>query len=110
MMKKTRRTYTSEFKLEAIRLSETSGKSDAQIERDLGISPSCLYRWKKEFAQDGEHAFPGRGRLTPDQEQLRQLEREVKLLRQERDILKRSRRCFASSPSSRTQTNEIPVH
>jgi transposase len=90
MMKKTRRTYTSEFKLEAIRLSETSGKSDAQIERDLGTSPSCLYRWKKEFARDGEHAFPGRGRLTPEQERIRQLERENKVLRQERDILKKA--------------------
>ena len=46
-MKKTKRTYTNEFKLEAIRLSETSGKSDSQIERDLGISKGCLYRWKK---------------------------------------------------------------
>jgi transposase len=95
MMKKTRRIYTSEFKLEAIQLSETSGKSDAQIERDLGISTGCLYRWKKKFAQDGEHAFPGRGRLTPDQEQLRQLEREVKLLRQERDILKKAVAIFS---------------
>ena len=109
-MKKTRRIYTSEFMLEAIRLSETSDKGDAQIERDLGISTGCLYRWKKKFAKDGEHAFPGRGRLNPEQEQLRRLEREVKLLRQERDILKRSRRCFASLPSSRTQANEIPVH
>ena len=97
-MKKARRTYTSEFKLEAIRLSETSGKSDAQIERNLGISPSCLYRWKKEFAQDGEHAFPGRGRLTPEQEHIRQLEREVELLRQERDILKKAVAIF-SHPS-----------
>jgi transposase len=90
MMKKTRRTYTSEFKLEAIRLSETSGKSDVQIEQDLGISAGCLWRWKQKFAQDGEHAFPGRGRLTPEQEHIRQLEREVKLLRQERDILKKA--------------------
>lgn len=94
-MKKTRRTYTSEFKLEAIGLSETTDKSDAQIERDLGISPGCLYRWKKKFARDGEHAFPGRGRLTPDQEQLRQLEREVEILRQERDILKKAVAIFS---------------
>ena len=97
-MQKIRRTYTSEFKHEAIRLSETSGKSDAQIERDLGISPGCLYRWKKGFAQDGEHAFPGRGRLTPEQEHIRQLEREVELLRQERDILKKAVAIF-SHPS-----------
>jgi transposase len=89
-MKKTRRTYTSEFKLEAIQLSKTSGKSAAQIEQDLGISPGCLSRWKQKFAKDGEQAFPGRGRLTPEQEQVRRLEREVKLLRQERDILKKA--------------------
>jgi transposase len=95
MMKKTKRTYTSEFKLEAIRLSETSSKSDAQIERDLGISPKSLYRWKKRFVQDGEHAFPGRGRLTPEQEHIRQLEQENKILRQERDILKKAVAIFS---------------
>ena len=97
-MKKTRRTYTSEFKLEAIRLSETSGKSDAQIEQDLGISSGCLSRWKQKFSEDGEYAFPGRGRLTLEQEHVRQLEREVKLLRQERDILKKAVAIF-SHPS-----------
>jgi len=94
-MKRTKRTYTSEFKLEAIRLSETSGKSDSQVERDLGISKGCLYRWKKAFARDGEHAFPGRGRLTPEQEHIRQLERENKILRQERDILKKAVTIFS---------------
>jgi hypothetical protein len=65
-MKKTRRRYTREFKLEALRLLETSGKGAAQIERDLGIGAGCLSRWKREFATDGEQAFPGQGRLTPD--------------------------------------------
>ncbi len=74
-MKKTRKNYTREFKLEAVRLLETSGKSAAQIERDLGIGSGCLGRWKREFAAEGEHAFPGHGRLTPDQEHIRQLER-----------------------------------
>jgi transposase-like protein len=41
-MKQTRRTYTREFKLEALRLLETSGKSAAQIERDLGIGTGAL--------------------------------------------------------------------
>ena len=89
-MKKSRRTYTREFKLEALRLLETSDKSAAQIERDLGISAGCLYRWKRELAADGKDAFPGQGRLTPDQERVRQLERENELLRQERDILKKA--------------------
>jgi len=59
--------------LDALRLVETSGKSIPQIERDLGIQ-----------------AFPGQGRLTPEQEELRRLKRENEILRQERDILKSS--------------------
>lgn len=90
-MKKTRRQYTREFKFEALRLLETSGKSAAQIERDLGIGSGNLYRWKRKLTQDGPDAFPGHGRLTPDQERIRQLERENEILRQQRDILKRSR-------------------
>jgi transposase len=93
-MKKTRRIYTSEFKLEAIRLSETSGKSQAQIERDLGISSGCLSRWKQQFTEEGEHAFPGHGRLTPEQEDIRQMKREIEILRQERDILKKAMAIF----------------
>ena len=58
-MKKTRRKYTREFKLEALRLLETSGKSATQIERDLGIGSGNLYRWKHKLAQKGEHAFSG---------------------------------------------------
>jgi len=103
-MTKVRRTYDSEFKREALRLLETSDKSAAQIEQDLGIGQGCLSRWKREQAKNGEHAFPGQGRLIPEQEHLRRLERENKILRQERDILKKQ------SPSSRTQADEISVH
>jgi transposase len=98
MMKKTRRNYTRDFKLEAVRLQKTSGKSVAQIERELGIGSGCLSRWKREFAEEGEHAFPGHGRLAPDQEHIRQLERENDILRQERDILKKAVAIF-SHPS-----------
>ena len=94
-MKKKNRTYTREFKLEALRLSETSGKSDSQIERDLGISRGCLYRWRKQLAKEGGQAFPGHGRQAPEQERIRQLEREIEILRQERDILKKAVAIFA---------------
>jgi transposase-like protein len=92
-MKKIRRRYTREFKLEALQLYETSGKSAAQIERELGIGKGNLYRWKRELAQNGQEAFPGHGRLTneqerSEQERIRQLEREIAILRQEREALK----------------------
>ena len=94
-MKKIRRTYTREFKLEAVQLLETSGKSAAQIERDLGIGTGCLGRWKRELAAEGQNAFPGHGRLAPEQERIHQLEQENKILRQERDILKKAVAIFS---------------
>jgi transposase len=97
-MTKRRRTYSREFKLEALRLLETSGKSAVQIERDLGIGAGGLSRWKKEFAEEGEQAFPGQGRRSAEQERIRQLERENEILRQERDILKKAVAIF-SHPS-----------
>jgi len=97
-MSKIRKDYSREFKVEAVRLLETSGKSAWQLERELGIGKSNLSRWKREFAADGEGAFPGHGRVTAEQEQLRQLERENEILRQERDILKKAVAIF-SHPS-----------
>ena len=94
-MKINRRQYTREFKLEALRLLETSGKSAAEIERDLGIGSGNLYRWKRKLAKDGQDSFPGHGRLTPEQEHIRNLERENEILRQQRDILKKAVAIFS---------------
>jgi transposase len=98
MMTKERKQYSREFKQEAVRLLETSGKTASELERDLGIGQGNLWRWKREFAADGEDAFPGHGRLIPEQERLRQLERELEIVRQERDILKKAVAIF-SHPS-----------
>jgi transposase len=98
MMSKERKQYSREFKQEAVRLLETSGKSASELERELGIGKGNLWRWKRKLAADGEEAFPGHGRLTSEQEQLRQLERENEILRQERDILKEAVAIF-SHPS-----------
>ena len=100
-MTKARRQYSREFKQEAVQLLETSGKSASELERELGIGKGNLWRWKREFAADGEDAFPGQGRLTPDEERLRQLERENEILRQERDILKKAFAIFSQPSPSR---------
>ena len=97
-MAKMRKTYTREFKNEAVRLLERSGRSQAEIADELGMSPSSLSRWQKKYGADGEAAFPGRGNLTPETERIRQLERENEILRQERDILKKAVTIF-SQPS-----------
>jgi transposase len=98
MMSKERKQYSREFKQEAVRLLETSGKSASQLERELGIGKGNLWRWRRKLAADGKDAFPGHGRLTPEQERLRQLERELEIVRQERDILKKAVAIF-SHPS-----------
>jgi transposase len=87
--------YSRDFKVETVRLLEASGKSAHRLERELGIGKGCVLRWKRELASDGENAFPGHGRLTPEQEELRRLKRENEILRQERDILKKAIAIFS---------------
>ncbi len=89
-MSKQRKTYTRDFKLEAIRLAETSGRPVTQVERELGLSQGTIAHWRREVHRNGGEAFPGHGHLLPSEERLRQLERENAILRQERDILKKA--------------------
>jgi len=94
-MTNRRRQYSREFKFEAVQLWETSDKTASQVEQELGIGKGVLGRWKREFAADGNEAFPGHGRLTPEQDHVRHLERENEILRQERDILKKAIAIFS---------------
>src|SRR6266566_7697579 len=87
-MKKVQKTYTPEFKHEAVRLAQTSGKPIAQVARELGISDTSIHQWRKELTDHGPEAFPGSGHQTAQEEELRQLKRELERTRQERDILK----------------------
>ena len=89
-MPKEQRTFTREFKVEAVQLVQSSKKSQAQIARDLGIADSTLHHWRKLFSEQGEQAFPGSGHQSPQEEEIRHLKRENDLLRQERDILKKA--------------------
>jgi transposase len=94
-MAKPQPSYTKEFKQEAVKLVETSNKSKSVIARDLGISDSALSKWCKEFVNDGDNAFPGKGHQSPLEEEIKQLKKENEILRQERDILKKAVRIFA---------------
>lgn len=89
-MKKVPKTYTAEFKREAVRLMQTSGKPIAQVARDLGISDTSLHQWRKELAAHGTEAFPGSGHQPAQEEELRHLRRELEVTRQERDVLKKA--------------------
>ena len=97
-MKKVQRTYSAEFKREAVRLAQTSGKPIAQVARELGISDTSIHQWRKELAAHGNEAFPGSGHQTAQEEEVRRLKRELEIVKQERDILKKALGIFSRSP------------
>ena len=91
--------FDKEFKIEAVRLASEPGNTQSEIERDLGISQGIISRWKRELRKDGDQAFPGKGRLKPDDDELRRLKRENERLRRERDILKKAVAIFSEDPN-----------
>ena len=90
-----RRTFTREFKLEAVKLIQARGVTVAQAARDLGVHGTVLRRWVQECAADSQQAFPGQGQMKPEQAELARLRREVIKLTAERDILKKAAAYFA---------------
>ncbi len=92
VMPKEQRTFTREFKVEAVQLAQSSRKPLAQVARDLGIADSTLHQWCNLFSEQGKQAFPGSGHQTPEAEELRRLKRELEVTRQERDILKKPKK------------------
>ena len=89
-----RRQYTKQFKVDAVRLVTEQGYRQAEAARSLGINANMLGRWIKELQTDESQAFRGNGKLTPEQEELRQLRAENKRLRLEREILKKATAFF----------------
>jgi transposase len=81
--------------MEAVRLISEKGYSIAEASRSLGVEYSVLRRWKQQFSDDPQNAFPGKGRLKAPDEELRRLKRELERVKEERDILKKALAYFA---------------
>jgi len=92
------RKYDLEFKVEAVRMASEPGVTNRDVERRLGIGQGVLSRWKRELKRDSQEAFPGKGRLKPEDAEMRQLKRENERLRRERDILKKAVAIFSKDP------------
>ena len=90
-----RKSYTEEFKREAVRLCTERGNL-SQTARDLGVSVTVLGRWKKALTEGSQNPFPGQGN-PQDPEQAR-LQRELARLREENEILKKAVGIFTKSP------------
>ncbi len=94
-MTKERKIYPPEFKMDAVRLVTEQGYKASEAARNLGIHPSTLNRWKMELSAEGKNAFPGKGHLSPEKEELKRLRKENQRLKMERDILKKAAAFFA---------------
>ncbi len=90
-----RRKFSEEFKREAVHLITVHGVSTARASRDLDVHATVLRRWVNAAGSTGVQAFPGHGRMSAGDEELRRLRREVAKLRAERDILKEAAAYFA---------------
>src|SRR5437868_10824208 len=88
IMARQRRSYTREFKVEAVKLVTEKGYSVAEAARSLDIGETLLRSWKQAFEEQPDQAFPGHGNLPAIEEELRQLRAENKRLQMERDLLK----------------------
>ena len=95
-MGKSRRGFTKEFKIDAVKLVTEQGYKISEAARNLGINPSVLRRWKDQIENEGTKAFPGKGYMSPEKEELNRLRKEVKRLQMERDILKKATAFFAN--------------
>jgi transposase len=84
----TRREFSREFKLEAVKLVKERGVTAAQAARDLDVHENVLRKWVRELAADPQQAFPGKGLMKPEQAEIDRLKKEVAKLKMERDILK----------------------
>lgn len=97
-MKQERRTFTRDFKLNAVELSYSRGNV-VELANELTIRPELLYRWGSEFANYQGQSFPGNGKpkMTEEESEVARLKKELAEIRMEREILKKAVSIFSKS-------------
>jgi transposase len=90
--------YDREFKLGAVNLVLKEGKSPTHVARDLGVSEPAVRQWVRAARKDKQDAFPGSGKQTPQDEEVKRLREENRLLRMERDLIKKTLGYFVERP------------
>lgn len=98
-MGRTRPPYPPEFRSEAIRLARSGDRSISELARELGIAPQTLTNW---VAQDGVDRGERPGLTSDERTRLRELERENRILREEREILRKAAGFFAQETMRHT--------
>ena len=97
-MGEERRHFSREFKRDAVQLVTEKGMPVGKVARELDIHPNLLDLWRRFLAQ-GDKAFVGKGRVTPEEAEIKGLRKQLEKVRQERDILKKALAVFSKQNS-----------
>jgi transposase len=97
-----RRKFDQEFKVGAVELLLNSGRKVSEVAAELGVPANRLSTWKQLYLRDKEQAFPGKGHLSPQEAEVKRLQKELARTQRERDILKKALAIFSITPDQNT--------
>jgi len=89
------KSYSAEFKMEAVKRLEKTGESMSKVATDLGVKPTTMQGWVNKHRKSPKAPFIGSGHLSPEDEKFHRLEKENRDLKEENDILKKAAAYFA---------------
>ena len=90
----TKRTFTAEYKKEIAKLILEKGMSQKEISKDINVHVNTLNNWVRKYKEEGEEAFPGKGKLSPQDQEVYELKKKMKDLEEENEILKKAMTFF----------------
>ena len=85
-----KRNFSEEYKKEIIKLVTEQGKKVTEVARDIGVSECTVRSWRSEYDKHGDNAFPGKGKLRPDDDEIRKIKKKMADLEDENAILKKA--------------------
>ncbi len=89
-MEEKHRHFSREFKRDAVQLVTEKGMPVGKVARELDIHPNLLHLWRRKFLAEGDKAFIGKGRRSPEEAEIKRLRKELARVKEERDILKKA--------------------
>lgn len=90
-----KKKFEPEYKREIIKLVTERGMKVSEVAKDIGVTPTSVRRWIKEYSDHEKDAFPGKGKLRAEDEEFRKLRRKIADLKEENEILKKAMRIFS---------------
>jgi transposase len=90
-----KKKFEPEYKKEIIKLVTERGMKPGDVAKDIGVTPTSIRKWVKQYSEHGDNAFPGKGKLRPEDEEFRKLKRQIADLKEENKILKKAMAIFS---------------